>query len=64
MDPIIIGEILSVLLFAGIVAALMFGYPVAFTLGGTSLIFGFIGHSFGAFDYALLRGCRRVSSER
>jgi TRAP-type mannitol/chloroaromatic compound transport system permease large subunit len=56
MDPIIIGEILSVLLFAGIVAALMFGYPVAFTLGGTSLIFGFIGHSFGAFDYALLRG--------
>jgi TRAP-type mannitol/chloroaromatic compound transport system permease large subunit len=56
MDPIVIGEILSVLLFVGIVASLMLGFPVAFTLGGTSLIFAFIGHSFGAFDYALLRG--------
>lgn len=55
MDPVIIGEILSVLLFAGIVASLMLGFPVAFTLGGTSLIFAFIGHSFGAFDYALLK---------
>jgi len=56
MDPVIVGEILSILLFAGIVGTLMLGFPVAFTLGGTSLIFAFVGHSFGAFDYALLKG--------
>jgi tripartite ATP-independent transporter DctM subunit len=56
MDAVVIGEILSVLLFFGIVGTLMLGFPVAFTLGGTSLIFAFIGHEFGAFDYALLKG--------
>lgn len=56
MDPILLGEILSVGLFAGIVGCLMLGFPVAFTLGGVALIFGFIGNQFGVFDYALLRG--------
>jgi TRAP-type mannitol/chloroaromatic compound transport system permease large subunit len=56
MDHVVIGEILSVVLFFGIVGTLMLGFPVAFTLGGTSLIFAFIGHEFGAFDYALLKG--------
>ena len=56
MDAALIGEILSVLLFFGIVGTLMLGFPVAFTLGGTSLIFAFIGHEFGAFDFALLKG--------
>jgi TRAP-type mannitol/chloroaromatic compound transport system permease large subunit len=32
MDPVLIGEILSLLMFGGIIAALMLGFPVAFTL--------------------------------
>ncbi|MGY9054057.1 MAG: hypothetical protein ACKVGZ_00355, partial [Alphaproteobacteria bacterium] len=31
-------EILSLLLFASVCAALMAGFPVAFTLGGVSLL--------------------------
>lgn len=50
MDAVVIGEILSLLMFFGIIAVLMMGYPVAFTLAGTSLFFGFLGWQFGAFD--------------
>jgi len=50
MDPILIGEVLSVLLFAGLIAALMLGYPIAFTLPGVALAFALLGWSFGAFD--------------
>jgi tripartite ATP-independent transporter DctM subunit len=50
MDPVLIGEILSVLMFGGIIAALMLGFPVAFTLAGVALIFALIGYSLGAFD--------------
>jgi tripartite ATP-independent transporter DctM subunit len=50
MDPVVIGEILSVLLFAVAVGTLMLGYPVAFTLGGTSLFFALAGWLVGAFD--------------
>ena len=47
---ILIGEILSVLLFVGLIAALMLGYQIAFTLPGVALIFALIGWAFGAFD--------------
>ncbi len=50
MDTVVIGEILSVLMFFGIIAVLMIGYPVAFALAGTSLFFGMVGYWFGAFD--------------
>ncbi|MGC2854253.1 TRAP transporter large permease [Novispirillum sp. DQ9] len=50
MDPVLIGEILSVIMFFGIIAVLMLGYPVAFSLAGTSLFFGLIGWLLGAFD--------------
>jgi tripartite ATP-independent transporter DctM subunit len=50
MDPVLIGEILSLLMFGGIIAALMLGFPVAFTLAGVALIFALIGYSLGAFD--------------
>ncbi len=50
MDSILIGEILSVLLFVGLIAALMLGYQIAFTLPGVALIFALIGWAFGAFD--------------
>jgi tripartite ATP-independent transporter DctM subunit len=47
-------EMLAVLMVAAVVGALMFGYPVALTLGGVSLIFAVIGHFAGAMDLALL----------
>ncbi len=50
MSGIVIGEILAVLMFFGIIGVLMLGYPVAFSLAGTSLIFAVIGWALGAFD--------------
>jgi tripartite ATP-independent transporter DctM subunit len=50
MDPVLIGEVLSVVMFFGIIAVLMLGYPVAFSLAGVSLFFAGIGWLFGAFD--------------
>ncbi len=50
MDPVVIGEILAGLMFFGVIAMLMLGFPVAFTLGGTSLIFAVLGIQFGVFD--------------
>lgn len=43
-------EIFSILLVAGVVASLMAGYPVAFTLGGVSFVFAIIGGVAGLFD--------------
>ena len=50
MSTILIGEILSVVMFFGLIGALMFGYPIAFTLPGVALLFALIGWAFGAFD--------------
>jgi tripartite ATP-independent transporter DctM subunit len=50
MDPVLLGEILAGLMFFGIIAVLMLGFPVAFTLAGTSLIFGLIGMWLGVFN--------------
>ena len=47
-------EVLSLLLFAVVCLALMFGYPVAFTLGGVSLLFAALGSLAGAFDTAFI----------
>ncbi|MCC6171243.1 MAG: TRAP transporter large permease subunit, partial [Gammaproteobacteria bacterium] len=47
-------EIAALLLFVAIVAALMAGYPVAFTLGGVSLLFAFGAEALGVFDPAYL----------
>lgn len=54
MSSILIGEILSALLFFGVIGALLLGFPVAFTLAGTSLIFGTIGYFLGVFDFSNL----------
>ena len=45
---------LAPLMFIGVFAMIFLGYPVAFALGGTSLIFAFIGISMGLFDWVLL----------
>ncbi len=47
-------EILSLVLFLVVCLFLLFGYPVALTLAGTSLIFAGIGIFFGAFDASYL----------
>ena len=36
-------EILSIIMFFTTLALLLFGFPVAFTLAGSALIFGFVG---------------------
>jgi tripartite ATP-independent transporter DctM subunit len=46
----LIAEIVALLLFAVIVVTLMAGYPVAFTLGGVSLLFALGAQAFGLFD--------------
>ena len=49
-------EWLAILLFISIILILLLGYPVAFTLAGTSLIFAFIGILTGSFEQAFLTG--------
>ena len=46
--------LLALLMFATVVAVLLAGFPVAFTLGGVALIFAFVASLFGAFDLAFL----------
>ncbi len=55
-DPATIGQLLAVLFFFSILGFLMFGYIVAWTLGGLSVIFAMAGWYLGAFDLRLLSG--------
>ncbi|WP_226664094.1 TRAP transporter large permease [Microbulbifer aggregans] len=48
-------ELIPLLMFLAVCIALMFGYPVAFTLGGTALIAAGLGIVGGVFDGELLR---------
>ncbi len=41
---------LDIMMFAAVCVLLLAGFPVAFTLAGTALIFGAIGYAFGVFD--------------
>ncbi|TVQ68687.1 MAG: C4-dicarboxylate ABC transporter, partial [Oceanospirillales bacterium] len=50
MDPVLLGEILSLLMFFTIIGVLMMGFPVAFSLAGTSVIFATVGYLLGVFD--------------
>ncbi|MDF2764008.1 MAG: putative transporter, DctM subunit [Rhodospirillales bacterium] len=56
MAGIPIGEILALTMFAATIFAVLIGYPVAFTLAGTALIFAVIGNLFGTFDFILFTG--------
>ncbi|MCL1627670.1 MULTISPECIES: TRAP transporter large permease [Roseinatronobacter] len=55
MDPVLIGEILAGTMFFGVIGFLLLGFPVAFTLAGTSILFAFAGLYFGVFDMSNLR---------
>ena len=46
----LLGELLSIAMFVTIVALLMLGYPVAFSLAGIALAFGGLGWLLGVFD--------------
>jgi tripartite ATP-independent transporter DctM subunit len=52
MDLVLVGEILAALMFFGVIGMLMLGFPVAFTLSGTSLIFAIVGYNLGVFDFS------------
>ncbi len=56
MDPVLLGEILSLVMFATACMVLLLGFPVAFTLAGVALAFAFLGYGFGIFDMRLLGG--------
>jgi len=47
-------EWMSALLFLAVILVLLAGFPVAFTLGGTALVFAGIGIAAGVFDAAFL----------
>ncbi|TVQ94365.1 MAG: TRAP transporter large permease subunit [Chromatiaceae bacterium] len=47
-------DYLPLLLFLAVGAALLSGYPVALALGGTALLFGWLGQILGLFDPAFL----------
>ncbi|TVS00023.1 MAG: TRAP transporter large permease subunit [Rhodobacteraceae bacterium] len=55
MDPVLLGEILAGLMFFAVIGFLLIGFPVAFTLAGTSVLFAYLGLYFGVFDMSNLR---------
>jgi tripartite ATP-independent transporter DctM subunit len=56
MDPALLGEVLSLVMFAAACGLLILGYPVALTLAGSGLLFAFTGWLFGVFDLSFLGG--------
>jgi len=50
MTATLTGEVLAVLMFVGVIGTLLLGFPVAFSLAGTSLVFALVGWLLGAFD--------------
>jgi tripartite ATP-independent transporter DctM subunit len=51
-----LGEALALLMFLATIFVVLIGYPVAFSLAGTALIFAVIGHALGVFDLSLFTG--------
>ena len=54
MEVTLLGEILALVMFFAVIGVLMLGFPVAFSLAGTSLIFAAIAHFLGALDLSNL----------
>jgi tripartite ATP-independent transporter DctM subunit len=48
-------EIMGPLMFGGLIAFMLIGYPVAFSLAAVGLFFGFIGIELGYFEVTLLQ---------
>ena len=47
-------EILAIVMFLTTLGLLLFGFPVAFTLAGTALLFGFVGDFLEIFNFRML----------
>ena len=47
-------EILAIVMFVTTLGLLLFGFPVAFTLAGTALMFGFLGDALEIFNFRML----------
>jgi tripartite ATP-independent transporter DctM subunit len=56
MAPELLGEVLSLLMFAVTCGVLILGYPVAFTLAGSALAFALLGYLLDVFNMNLLGG--------
>jgi tripartite ATP-independent transporter DctM subunit len=50
MSSVLLGEILAATMFLGVIGVLLLGFPVAFSLAGTALLFGTLGMFLGVFD--------------
>ena len=50
-----VANLLDIAMFVTLCGLLLLGYPVAFTLAGTALIFAVLGTLAGVFDFVLLR---------
>ncbi|OEO31539.1 C4-dicarboxylate ABC transporter [Devosia insulae DS-56] len=50
MSSVLLGEILAATMFLGVIGVLLLGFPVAFSLAGTALLFGTAGMFLGIFD--------------
>jgi len=50
VDMTLFGQVLALCMFFAVVGVLMFGFPVAFSLAGVSLLFAGIGYLAGVFD--------------
>ena len=48
-------ELMAPLMFGGLIAFMLIGYPVAFSLGAVGLVFGFIGIELGFFQWELMQ---------
>lgn len=52
MDPVLLGEIVALAMFAATIFLVLLGFPVAFTLAGTALLFALLGNFLGVFDFS------------
>jgi hypothetical protein len=67
MDPVLLGEILAGMMFLGVIGFLLLGFPVAFTLAGTSIILRLSGCISGCSTcrtFAPLRAIHRLHDQR
>lgn len=56
MTAVTPGEVMALAMFVGVFVVLMAGFPVAFSIGGISVLFAAVGAVFGWFDWPLMSG--------
>ncbi|MFN4102072.1 MAG: TRAP transporter large permease subunit, partial [Pararhodobacter sp.] len=54
MDSVLLGEILAGVMFLSVVGFMLLGFPVAFTLAGTALLYALLGMQLNIFDMSNL----------